>query len=324
MRSLVFVAVFLASQSHADDTAIRAAIEASLPHMQRTGPSFWQGSGCISCHNNTLPDLAVFLARDTGITVNEQAFADARALIADFLGARRERLLEGLAPGGGQNTVSSILFSLALQEVPTDETLEAGARYLKMLQAEDGSWPILNHRPPLVSSTASITAMSIVALKSYAPAPRRGEYDDAIRRAVAWLAETPPRVNEDAIFRIVGLSAGGASREIIDDAVAALLAEQRPDGGWSQLRSLESDAYATGQALFALHSAGVDTAAAPFRKGVEFLLKTQLPDGSWHVITRSEPSQVYFEAGYPHGVDQFISAAGAAWATAALALTQRP
>ena len=44
------------------------------------------------------------------------------------------------------------------------------------------------------------------------------------------------------------------------------------------------------------------------------------PDGTWHVHTRSEPIQSYFESGYPHGEDQFISITAAGWATTALAL----
>ncbi len=59
-----------------------------------------------------------------------------------------------------------------------------------------------------------------------------------------------------------------------------------------------------------------------YQRGVDFLLRSQLPDGSWHVKSRAEPVQIYFEGGYPHGVDQFISVAGASWATTALALTQ--
>ena len=32
---------------------------------------------------------------------------------------------------------------------------------------------------------------------------------------------------------------------------------QKPDGGWSQLDSLPTDAYATGMSLYALHEAGI-------------------------------------------------------------------
>jgi hypothetical protein len=53
-----------------------------------------------------------------------------------------------------------------------------------------------------------------------------------------------------------------------------------------------------------------------------FLLKTQLADGSWFVKSRSETFQPYFESGFPHGNDHWISAAGTSWAVTAFALTQ--
>ena len=57
-----------------------------------------------------------------------------------------------------------------------------------------------------------------------------------------------------------------------------------------------------------------------YRKGLGYLISTQQGDGSWHVNSRSKPFQTYFESGYPHGKDQFISIAAAGWATTALAL----
>jgi hypothetical protein len=84
---------------------------------------------------------------------------------------------------------------------------------------------------------------------------------------------------------------------------------------------MESDAYATGTALVALHQAGgLRTAEPAYRRGVRYLVSTQLDDGSWHVKTRSKPFQTYYESGYPHGPDQFISIAAAGWSTTALAL----
>jgi hypothetical protein len=54
---------------------------------------------------------------------------------------------------------------------------------------------------------------------------------------------------------------------------------------------------------------------------VRYLLHTQLADGSWLVRTRSHATQSYFESGFPHGEDQFISAAATNWATQALLLS---
>ena len=80
-----------------------------------------------------------------------------------------------------------------------------------------------------------------------------------------------------------------------------------------------SDAYATGQALVALSQAGaIPVSDAAYKRGVDFLLKTQLADGSWYVRSRAIPLQPYFEGGFPHGNDQWISAAATNWAALAL------
>jgi hypothetical protein len=104
-----------------------------------------------------------------------------------------------------------------------------------------------------------------------------------------------------------------------------LVRSQRPDGGWGQTDALTSDAYATGSALVALHQAGGLAASDPvYQRGVAFLRKEQREDGSWLVHSRSKPFQTYYESGFPHGKDQFISMAASGWATTALALACPP
>ena len=108
----------------------------------------------------------------------------------------------------------------------------------------------------------------------------------------------------------------------MDVAVKQIVAQQRSDGGWSQSPDLESDAYATGQTLYALcEGGGLDTNDAVYERGVDFLLEIQHEDGSWYVKSRSYKFQPYFESGFPHGHDQWISAAGTGWATMAILLT---
>ena len=95
---------------------------------------------------------------------------------------------------------------------------------------------------------------------------------------------------EEKAMKLLGLVWAKADPEDIKAAAQAVMSEQRPDGGWAQLPALESDAYATGQALTALHAAGQITVDDQiYNRGAAFLLRTQRPDGSWLVRTPFVP-----------------------------------
>ena len=99
-----------------------------------------------------------------------------------------------------------------------------------------------------------------------------------------------------------------------------LLKLQRSDGGWSQKPDMESDAYATATVLVTLLEAGVSSDKEAIHSGLKYLLDSQQKDGTWHVKTRAVGFQEYYESGFPHDVDQFISISASSWATWALVL----
>jgi len=192
-------------------------------------------------------------------------------------------------------------------------------------QAPDGHWPVTAIRPPIESNDIEVTAVSMRALQVFAPPSRRAELAKAVDRARVWLTDARATATEERAFRLLGLWWAGTSKEILERAARDLLAIQRADGGWAQLDTMGSDAYATGEALYALRES---RASAPsdraYRKGLEFLLRTQIEDGSWLVETRAVPIQAYFESGFPYGINQWISAAATGWASAALARAAQP
>jgi squalene cyclase len=189
-------------------------------------------------------------------------------------------------------------------------------------QKPDGTWDDGEGiRPPLNGNVFASTALAVRALTAFAPAAYKAEFGQRVTRARAFLLATPAIDTQDHAFRLLGLVWSQAPRHEIDRARRALTALQRKDGGWGQMPTLAPDAYATGQALYALNAAGVRADDPIYRRGAGYLLETQLEDGTWFVRTRAFGVQPYFETGFPHGASQFISATATAWAVIALGNT---
>jgi hypothetical protein len=302
-----------------DANAVRGSVESAIAILQKSGPQFIKVSGCVSCHHQSLPQMAFAAARERGFQVDNAAATQQVQAVVAMIKAIRERMdkVPVNLPNPGIS-VSYTLLGLAAEGYAPDDLTNAMISTVTRTQLSDGSFAVFPGRPPLEASTFTSTALSARALKLYAPTNV-----DRIVSARAWLKRAMPATQEDRTMKLLGLIWSEADEKDIDMAEADLLAQQRPDGGWAQLPGLESDAYATGQAMVALHEAGKHKAAATaYQRGVAYLLRTQLPDGSWLVRTRSSPVQVLKESGFPHGKHQWISAAGTSWAAMALTYSQ--
>jgi ankyrin repeat protein len=305
----------------------RAALARSLPPLQKADSIFLQKAGCVSCHHNSMTAMSVATARQSGLAVNEQLVRANIKGVAAYLEIWRERALQGVGIPGESGPISDLLLGLAAENYPSNVGTDAMVRFVMSQQWPDGHWTTFAHRPPLGASDFKVTATSLRALQLYGVKAQRAAYDQAVQRAADWLRQAQPQVNQDRAFQLLGLAWAGrkTDSEIIRKTARDLLKKQRVDGGWSQLPALASDAYATGQALVALKQAGALRVSDPaFQRGLKYLLNTQLEDGSWYVRSRAVPLQPAFDGGFPHGTDQWISAAGSNWAALALALALTP
>jgi hypothetical protein len=306
-------------------TSVRSALERSIPLLQRSDVTFIRKTGCVSCHNDTFTAMTVAVAREHGLPVDEQIAQQQLKRTASILDSTRDTFLQGF---GIPSAASNILVGMAAEHHPPDLATDAVAYYLKNLQLPDGRWREfwIDHRPPIQSSDITLTGAAIRALRAYAPKTRRAEYEKAVDRAATWLMKAQPSMTDERALQLLGLTWAGVKpgHDVIGKRARELLAEQRSDGGWAQLPSLTSDAYATGQALVALKEAGaLRVGDAAYTRGVQFLLNTQLEDGSWYVKSRAIAFQPYFESDFPHGADQWISVAATNWAAMALAPAAR-
>jgi hypothetical protein len=116
---------------------------------------------------------------------------------------------------------------------------------LAAAQSINGSWHVSADRPPIESGRVTPTALSIHGLRIYQIPGRKGEFDARIQRGVQWLANYRARTGEEKAMRLLGLTWAGAKPPLIREAAAQVASAQRADGGWAQLDTLSSDAYAT-------------------------------------------------------------------------------
>ncbi|HEV3440577.1 MAG TPA: hypothetical protein VG122_24695 [Gemmata sp.] len=298
---------------------IRSAVAAAVPRLLAGAGGHAEQKTCFACHNQATPALALNAARARGIDVPKKFFTAQAEHVAGFLASNKDEFRAGRGTGGQASTAGYALFALEIDGHNPDDTTAVVANYLLKFQPNRDHWGTTSDRPPTEASHFTTTYFAIRGLKVWGAKADREQIDKRIENARTWLIKTAAKDTEDRVFRLLAIKEAGVGEKEIAAASWELLKTQRMDGGWGQLESLASDAYATGSALYALHHAAdlkVDSPA--YRAGVSFLVKTQLADGTWWVKSRSKPFQKYYESGFPHENDQFISISASGWATVSL------
>ena len=301
---------------------IKKAVNKTLPLLQTSSHVFLENAGgCQSCHHQDLTAVSLSLAKEKGFTVNDTILNEIFDSANSVIRSRKDVLSQNGDPVAIVMSSGYQLWALWANKYKSNKLIEMLVKNLMQRQIYDGSWVSPNPRPPLEYYAFSATALMVSALQYYSPSSLKPEIDQRIEKARGWMIKTIPENNEERIFQLLGLKWINGDKNFIHQQAKKLLATQHEDGGWSQLPTLESDSYATGQALYALYETGqLKTNDPAFEKGISFLLKTQYEDGSWKVKSRSIPFVPFVQNGFPHDKDQFISAAGTNWATMALTL----
>ena len=300
--------------------AVRGAAERGVALLETSSQKFFEGSGCVSCHHQNAAGLAAGEARAKGLRFDPAASA-----------ARIEMLKQGPPPAlllermeiNVPEIFASALTGLAAEGVPPNPVTDMIAANLAATQAADGSWLLENgvgDRPPTSNGAITRVALCVRSLKVYGPPGRAAEIDARIAKARRWLLEAAPVTSEDRNMQLLGLYWAGTEAAALKPLAAAVLKDQRRDGAWGQHDGVPADAYATGQSLYVLAKAGGVAATDPaYRRGVNYLVATQSPNGSWRVASRAPKFQAYFNSGFPYAGDQWISAWATSWAAMALA-----
>jgi hypothetical protein len=290
---------------HATTPQVHQAVDRAVKYLQTESAAWLSTRRCAACHHVPMPLWALGEADRQGYAIDRNFVADTTE---SLLGSRDKLLASKIFPnpadppdprpqGRGLNMGLPFL-AVAARSLPSltegqEQSLKLIAGEIVKKQQPDGSWEFFAtlRRPPINESQTTDAAWIILALQGAtgpgAPPAQRA----ALSKAVAWLdAARPSDLHQDKVLKVLLGVRSGKPRAALKTTIDELLARQRADGGWSQtVPAWESDAFATGQTLYVLALAGLTAERPEIERGIDFLVTTQKPDGSWPMRSRSTP-----------------------------------
>jgi hypothetical protein len=295
------------------------AIDRGLAFLVKDAQEWKKQHNCVSCHHASLVVWSMREAKRRGHTIDEPILAELTKWVAQS-GDGKTGVARPASAAKALNA-KAVHFALALDTDPApDKVSQDGMKLLLKTvesdQIENGSWVSWPEtRPPIFgTSDESMTALATLAVL---PAAAAGDNSAKTVRdkGVQWLAKTKTDDDPQSIaMRLVLWRRLGRPAEEWKPLVERIKRRQNADGGWSQAKEMASDAWATGQALYALAHAGIGPGEPVIARAHAFLIKTQRGDGSWPMTSRPT------KPGGPGSTSLIpITSAGTAWAVIGLA-----
>src|SRR5262245_13765867 len=299
-------------------SGIATTIDRGLAFLAKDALAWKKEHNCTSCHHASMVIWSMQEARQRGHAVNEPVLAELTKWVAEAgdgkTGVPRPKGIPKAL------NAKAVWFALALgansrPDAVSQKGLKLMLKTVESDQTENGSWASWPQtRPPIFgNSDESMTALATLAIL---PAATTGDpAAKAVRdKGIKWLAETKTDDDPQSVaMRLVLWKRLGRPAEEWQSLVRRIKERQNADGGWSQAKDMASDAWATGQALYALAHAGIKSNDPVITRAHAFLVRTQRADGSWPMTSRPIP---------PGGKGAKslipITGAGSAWAVLGL------
>jgi hypothetical protein len=319
------------SVAPATTVQVHQTVDRAIKYLQTESAAWLNQRKCAACHHVPMALWALGEAERQGYSTDRKFLT---GTIESLLGSKDRLLASKIFPdptappdprpqGRGLNMGLPML-AVAAQSFPS---LTAGQRQsLKLIadeivkkQQPDGSWEFFAtlRRPPINESQTTDAAWIIMALQGTTGPDATEAQRAALAKAIAWLEGAKHSgIHQGKVLKLILEVRSGRPRPALQTTVDELLTLQRADGGWSQtVPHWKSDAFATGQTLYALSLVGFTAEQPQIKRGIDFLVATQKPDGSWPMASRSTPD------GSPGSAKLLtpITCATSSWATLGLA-----
>jgi hypothetical protein len=289
-------------RSPATPQQVQQTVVRAIDYLQTESAAWLKTRKCAACHHAAMPLWAMGEADRQGYVIDKKFLADA---IESTIGSPEKMISSGIfnnpnappdtRPIGKSVKTAAAFMAVAARSMPAleegqKESLRYIADHIVKKQRDDGGWDFFLSRPPINESETSDAVWLLMALEGETGPDAAESQRAALAKAKAWLAGTTlPSNFQDQVFKVLLAARAGKPRGEMQAAIDELLALQRADGGWSQKADMASDAYATGQTLYALALAGYTAERPEIQRAIDFLVATQKPDGSWPMTSRATP-----------------------------------
>ena len=323
MRLIVAIVVVVlpgtvaAQDLRLESARVGATIDHGLDFLTRDALAWKSKHNCVSCHHAALVVWSMREARQHGHAVDGPVLAELTKWVAESGDGKFGLARPAGAPKAPirRRCSSHSHWRRSQPDAVSQEGMKRLLKTVKSDQTENGSWSSWPEtRPPIFGK--SDESMTVLATLAVMPAAAAGDDSaKAVRdKGVQWLAKTKTDDDPQSIaMRLVLWRRLGRPAEEWEPLVRRIKERQNADGGWSQAKDMASDAWATGQALYALAHAGIKPDEPVVARAHAFLIKTQRDDGSWPMTSRPvKPGGEGSKSLIP------ITGAGSAWAVLGL------
>ena len=288
----IFALTILTVDARAEDpdVDVKTTINRGLSFLAKDSLAWKQSKQCYECHHAPFTIWALNEGKKQGYAIDENVLSDLTNWVVgeDYLA---KLLMERPDQKEIVFNEAPLLLALGIEAGNTNDTQDGLKKLLTSIvndQGNDGSWKRVNEARPILSSPDTLTTLALLVL-SARNAPDMGEAGKtAQERGLQWLLSAKPDDElQPTVLRLILWRRLGRPESEWKPLAQQLRSSQNEDGGWSQTRLAKSDAYATGQALYALAEAGVTNDDAAIRRAQSFLEKSQREDGAWAMTSRA-------------------------------------